>query len=1144
MIMQHYQLGEIIINFFYTYNKMDKIAASIVYDILVKAGAEETAKQFQQRIPICTSPIPFSSRFVKKITNPPTTTEPPSQTAYDEDFIVLEAMVKYATKSRNTSAISAKNTTSTSNNNENGIIKTSSSVQLEPSVSVTPSSSTNETTIYGNNRTDSTDNQNSNTTGTISVLVPNNIHVNATVMEPSNVIISTPSTQVSVVVAEKPSLSSSSSTLPPILPSTTPSAISQHTVIIEPWSLEELVLFQKALLQFPAAMDTNAHFRAIATVVETRSKRECYDKFKELYPSSSATNNNTNNHNENSSGNSNASTNSTYLNTKSSLSSTEISSSSSSSVSLWEDITNTSTNTSSHSTTFRTTGTSSSILSSVKNNDNLVSSNNVGIDEDGCEVISMDNASSVSSSGAKKIPEQDIPDDRSTTKVVSSSRRIPKSINNLLLDIEESEDSVSISERTKTNESISRDNGNDKNETSLTHIFFQPSVKSFGSGNRDTVPSILPNPTNQYIPSVPLIPSQSTSISSLNDGLWEDIENSNVTSAPISTQQSVSTFYPKPTNTKFQTDLVEEDIIDIDSSMVTTSSNPSVPKSKVTDTNVSFPSSSSHNSNVPLLSSVIQSIPVQTISSELVAQVRMALHGQYPLNASSVPNSGSTTQIQSLRPEWLLQSLQFAEENGLRYGLLQSKGGPCGPLACINAETLRHLYYSPLSSFANSLNPTNYSASQLYDEIVRKCGNDGTLRVSEDYSTIAIDPPSDQLRQIALIFAISDILWRCRPDNTSSVTVAVFDETIARSSPQVLQLLLPLPGSSTSSTEKISLQVSFSSDGITDRLRLYTCTDQKQIIALFEKYISVFTRETGPGLSLILYSAVLTRGILNMLQDMVTSNGGTVYGTTSLVGSYGYASQELVNLLLTGRATSYTFNGKQIMDSTTNDSSSLSTSPSSSSSSSSSLTLTGIEQRSMVGFLSVLHAVGYMEVGTYLREPYTPVWVVFGESHYSVLFAAPLNCTFPTNSTKKRYTFGRKLDPLLMNLPDPSRCIGIQATKEPEQIVQKSFDIIYWDGLARQDELYRLTVKLSSSLITPTIDSPVTIRSTTVGQPFTIKTNTNHKVPTETELSAIELWIWSKYPYAKVTWNDIDPWEPLKITADYLPKYRGSGKKK
>jgi len=114
----------------------------------------------------------------------------------------------------------------------------------------------------------------------------------------------------------------------------------------------------------------------------------------------------------------------------------------------------------------------------------------------------------------------------------------------------------------------------------------------------------------------------------------------------------------------------------------------------------------------------------------------------------------------------------------------------------------------------------------------------------------------------------------------------------------------------------------------------------------------------GKGCILLLYSAVLSRGIDQIKEDM------DEVGCT-LMANHGYCSQELVNLLLVGYAAQNVFNdvidcgGKM---------------------------LKGVRERQDIGLLTLYEHYKVFEVGCNLKHPVCGVWVICSESHYSVLF--------------------------------------------------------------------------------------------------------------------------------------------------------------
>lgn len=111
----------------------------------------------------------------------------------------------------------------------------------------------------------------------------------------------------------------------------------------------------------------------------------------------------------------------------------------------------------------------------------------------------------------------------------------------------------------------------------------------------------------------------------------------------------------------------------------------------------------------------------------------------------------------------------------------------------------------------------------------------------------------------------------------------------------------------------------------------------------------------------LLASALLTRGLEAARADADEPS-------VTLIARHDYCTQEAVNLLLLGRATSNVFDGNRRVGQ---------------------LRLRGLRASDQpdVGFLALLEASGAMEVGRALKNPRWPVFVVQAESHFLVLFA-------------------------------------------------------------------------------------------------------------------------------------------------------------
>lgn len=153
------------------------------------------------------------------------------------------------------------------------------------------------------------------------------------------------------------------------------------------------------------------------------------------------------------------------------------------------------------------------------------------------------------------------------------------------------------------------------------------------------------------------------------------------------------------------------------------------------------------------------------------------------------------------------------------------------------------------------------------------------------------------------------------------------------------------------------------------------CSSQADVLNALRGCSGVYTRADGPGVALLLYSLALTRGIAMLGRDADFP--------TPLIGVNGYCSQELVNLLLIGRAHSNVFDGEKNVGGSEEDATS--------GGEGGGVRLKGVPRRGLVGFLTLFEKQGaegtLLTVGSNFKRPLTPVFVVQSESHYSVLWA-------------------------------------------------------------------------------------------------------------------------------------------------------------
>ena len=88
------------------------------------------------------------------------------------------------------------------------------------------------------------------------------------------------------------------------------------------------------------------------------------------------------------------------------------------------------------------------------------------------------------------------------------------------------------------------------------------------------------------------------------------------------------------------------------------------------------------------------------------------------------------------------------------------------------------------------------------------------------------------------------------------------------------------------------------------------------------------------------------------------------------MAAHGYCSQEMVSLITTGRAISNVFNDDITLGS-----------------SESQTLLKGVSSQSEVGLLSLFEHYKSCQVGSHLKSPVFPLWLVCSESHFTVLWA-------------------------------------------------------------------------------------------------------------------------------------------------------------
>ncbi|KAK0155215.1 putative ubiquitin carboxyl-terminal hydrolase MINDY-4 [Merluccius polli] len=220
--------------------------------------------------------------------------------------------------------------------------------------------------------------------------------------------------------------------------------------------------------------------------------------------------------------------------------------------------------------------------------------------------------------------------------------------------------------------------------------------------------------------------------------------------------------------------------------------------------------------------------------------------------------------------------------------------------------------------------------------------------------------PSDTARRRCLVLAAAEVLWRAGEHKTATLAII-------------------------SGRSHFVPSGYYKSEGLLEKVTCFTADNLNALQCLLGQHIQQF--ESGSfGCLLLSVSAVLSRSIAKVREDMDVSSN-------TLIGAHGYCTQELVNLFLCGQAVSNVFDDNVELDSGDG----------------SSTLLKGIKH--------------HCNVGSRLKTPLFPIWVVCSESHFSTLF-------------------------------------GLHRELVTNQDSSRQFDLYYYDGLANQQEEIRLSVTL------------------------------------------------------------------------------------
>nr|CAG4717444.1 unnamed protein product [Naegleria fowleri] len=318
---------------------------------------------------------------------------------------------------------------------------------------------------------------------------------------------------------------------------------------------------------------------------------------------------------------------------------------------------------------------------------------------------------------------------------------------------------------------------------------------------------------------------------------------------------------------------------------------------------------------------------------------------------------GSSSKSSSLPSSWIQQGIYFyhhesSDDDIFKYGIVQNEGGPCGVLAVIQSFIIRNYYFKKTQShseqyskFTNDMfmmNQLHLLVDSLYDLFVHCVVRSRSLSTATTTTTTAT--------------------------TTSNTTTTRTTRTTATRTTQSIN------ASTTSCFKMVKFQVH---DPLHDSFEKYSisyCTLngldhvyeylENLVIPNVNPFSSFYLNPNGTGLISYLCSILFSIGLDECIQQMSNALN------SSFIVEFGYCSQELVNLLLIGYATSYVHDDDDSSDHSLIE-----------------MNKELINSKTCpIGFLTILEYYDHVRVGNCLKHPTFPIWVVDFESHYSVLF--------------------------------------------------------------------------------------------------------------------------------------------------------------
>ncbi|KOC59931.1 Protein FAM188A like protein [Habropoda laboriosa] len=329
--------------------------------------------------------------------------------------------------------------------------------------------------------------------------------------------------------------------------------------------------------------------------------------------------------------------------------------------------------------------------------------------------------------------------------------------------------------------------------------------------------------------------------------------------------------------------------------------------------------------------------------------------------------------------------------------LIQAEGGPCAVIAPVQAFILKELLSEIDISTWKSIN-----LDTCYQLLVR-----ASIEILKQAA-------GEKVSKFCIVF------MDCKLSNEENRKK--WKESVSEEANREEEISAEDNGDQEKSKETLLSEVnheckSIDSDFFHSQLRLFITNTSEHVEEFFSERLEML--KDRYGVLLLLYSVIVTKGVTEIRSEMSDPLESMIDST------YGYGNQSLINLMLTGRAVSHVWDHDQDIGG---------------------LKLRGIDKQNPVGFLALLEHLRYCEVGTFLKSPSHPIWVLGSETHLSVLFSTEKRLVGPETPADQAKRVFRKFDPEVYNfisanlLQDVLAELGLVTDADYVNVMRKKLD--------------------------------------------------------------------------------------------------------